>query len=153
MSICGSCRSGIGQRCFFRAARWFGRRCRGFCSFFGLSSPELSLGTEMLCRVLLVLPVRITYSSRSEFAQPRVWSIPSVKKSVGTYFSSSSSVNRACGEAPLLCQVSKTKSSRSHGAAAFIAFNCDSVNPWLMQLEVCWNRFLGCFDEFFFACD
>src|SRR5665647_62763 len=37
--------------------------------------------------------------------------MPSVKKAVGTNFSYSSSVNRAYGEAPLLCHVSSTKSS------------------------------------------
>ena len=53
-------------------------------------------------------PVNMTCSSNSELAHPRVWSMPSVRKSMGTNFSTSSSLNLACGEAPLLCHVSKT---------------------------------------------
>ena len=47
----------------------------------------------------------------------------SIKKDVGTNFSYSSSVNRACREAPLLCHVSRTKSSLRMAPPHFSHFN------------------------------
>src|SRR5882762_4492233 len=46
------------------------------------------------------------------YAQPLVWSMPSVRCSTGTSALLSASVNAASGAEPLLCQVSSTKGSR-----------------------------------------